>query len=159
MTSGDDSLRGDSGGDTLYGNSGEDLIRGTSGNNVLSGGNDNDRLYGDSGNDRIIGGTGRDVMTGGADADTFVWRSESESPNGSGRDQVTDFQRGSDHLDLSDLHDDLVFVTTSTGRAGQVWYDQGQDLVQVDLDGSGTADVSIELLGVSSLTAGDFILS
>jgi Ca2+-binding RTX toxin-like protein len=70
-------------------------ITGNAGDNHLDGGAGNDVLLGGVGADVLIGGAGNDKLTGGADADRFVF-----APGG-GKDTVTDFQLGIDHLDLS----------------------------------------------------------
>lgn len=45
-------------------------------------------------------------------------------------------------------------------QAGQLHYTQagGNTIVQADVDGDGTADFEIELTGLLTLTAGDFLL-
>uniref|UniRef100_UPI002610393F M10 family metallopeptidase C-terminal domain-containing protein n=1 Tax=uncultured Pelagimonas sp. TaxID=1618102 RepID=UPI002610393F len=145
---GADSLRGDNGDDTLYGNDGND---------ILEGGNGADSLSGGEGADQIEGGAGADVLSGGAGADLFVWRNSNDSASNSDRDVVHDFTPGEDRLDFSDLQDDLVFVTTPTGQVGQVWFDDRSNWVSIDLTGSGGADVSIHLIGVTDLNEGDFL--
>ena len=72
------------------GNELDNIITGNSGNNILSGG---------AGHDVLIGGGGNDTLTGGAGADYFVFNVK---PNaGSNIDTVTDFQHGTDELQLS----------------------------------------------------------
>jgi len=91
---GADTLRGGAGNDRLTGGGGNDRLFGGPGNDVLDGGASRDRLFGGPGDDRLIGGAGRDVLTGGAGADTFVF-----AP-GHGRDRITDFEPGTDSLEL-----------------------------------------------------------
>ena len=87
--------------------------------NRLTGNAGINQLNGLDGNDILSGGKGADYLSGGVDADTFVFST------GFGKDRVTDFEAGIDHLNLShwkgmdsfaevmshakDTGDDLVF--------------------------------------------------
>lgn len=73
---------------------GNDYLNGGNGRDTLLGGQGDDRLIGGSGDDVLNGGAGDDRLTGGRGADQFVF-----APN-QGRDTVTDFQLGWDHLVL-----------------------------------------------------------
>ncbi|MGE7989820.1 retention module-containing protein [Pseudomonas sp. NPDC089554] len=84
--------------ENLIGSDYNDTLIGDGGDNVLNGGLGNDILKGGGGNDTLIGGLGNDTLTGGAGNDTFVWQKGDV-----GHDTVTDFQPGSDRLDLSQL--------------------------------------------------------
>ncbi|MGB3237270.1 MAG: CAP domain-containing protein [Geitlerinemataceae cyanobacterium] len=128
-----DSISGGEGDDALFGNLGDDLVQGGNGEDLLFGGQDNDRLYGDAGddvvsgdfgNDIIAGNLGIDTLTGGEGNDTFVLQTAQ------GRDILTDFQRGSDVIQVSggirfsDLTlqssgtngEDTIVKVTSTGE-------------------------------------------
>lgn len=59
-----------------------------------TGGDGNDTLIGNDAGNILSGGLGHDTLTGGAGADTFVIAA------GSSQDVVTDFEVGSDHIDL-----------------------------------------------------------
>jgi Ca2+-binding RTX toxin-like protein len=107
--------------DNIIGSHFNDTLVGNSGNNVLSGGLGNDILNGGAGDDILIGGPGNNTLTGGPGNDTFKW----EQGN-TGHDLVTDFNFGSDKLDLSQLlqgenssaaslDDYLHFKVTGTG--------------------------------------------
>lgn len=90
---------------------------------ALTGSAQDDRLIGGAGADVINGGTGADFIhdglgldqvTGGAGADVFVFAKDGLT------DRVTDFQKGSDKLDLSDWGriysaSALTIVSTATG--------------------------------------------
>ena len=65
-----------------------------------------DAIFGGAGNDLLDGQQGRDLLTGGAGADTFRYQSVTDSyrtANAAHSDRITDFDPGSDTLDLSSL--------------------------------------------------------
>ncbi|WP_374440471.1 S8 family serine peptidase [Stella sp.] len=142
------------------GNALANVITGNGGANTLSGG---------GGADTIVGGNGRDLLYGGADADLFVYRSTGESARGSNRDIIADFD-AEDRIDLSAIDADtrtsgnqaFTFIGTAafSGGAGQLRYVvSGSDLtIQVDTNRDRTADLEIQLKGVTRLDALDFIL-
>ena len=118
---GSDSLYGGLGGDRLDGGTGWDTIYGDEGNDFVAGGDDSDQLYGGAGNDTIYGGSGFDTLDGGAGNDVLVGVGVSGSSDtltgGEGADRfvflatdmggefhLTDFTRGSDVLDLRNMH-------------------------------------------------------
>ena len=105
---GNDLIHGDKGNDNLYGREGEDTLDGGSnndklmggdGNDVLRGSSGNDKLWGDAGDDTLDGGSGKNQLTGGAGAGVFVFDASTKI----GR--ITDFENGTDRLDLSGLAD------------------------------------------------------
>ncbi|MBD2355997.1 M10 family metallopeptidase C-terminal domain-containing protein, partial [Tolypothrix sp. FACHB-123] len=96
-TNSNDTLNGTGDNDTLQGLSGNDSLSGLDGNDSLEGGVGNDTLNGGLGNDTLIGGTGNDTLNGGAGNDVFKF----EYPQGN--DLVTDFVRGQDKIDVSNL--------------------------------------------------------
>ena len=60
------------------------------------------RWIGGPGSDKLTGGTGDDTLTGGTGDDTFVF-----SPlDGFGIDTITDFETGTDKIDLSAFFDE-----------------------------------------------------
>ena len=169
---GDNRIEGLAGSDILTGGGGQDTLIGGDGNDSLDGGDDNDTLNGGDGGDfSIIGGGGADTMTGGVGVDVFRYDLTSDSGIDTGnRDIITDFEVGTDRIQLWRITDPdpIQFVSDlgTTGFAGggarQVGFtypDGTTTLVQVDSDGDGTADMEIELTGMLTLTAGDFVLS
>lgn len=92
---GNDSLSGGLGADYLLGGAGQDQLQGDSGQDILNGGTGKDLLTGDLGDDRLDGGAGDDRLTGNQGSDRFFYRP------GGGKDVVTDFEQGSDKIDLS----------------------------------------------------------
>ena len=95
----------------MYGEAGADVLAGGSGADQLYGGAQGDTLDGGAGWDTLDGGDGDDVFygggsgavvdrfTGGAGADLFVF----VAADGASQMYLTDFVRGEDRIDLSDL--------------------------------------------------------
>lgn len=166
---GRDLLLGQGNGDRLIGGGGADQIKGQNGNDRLLGGTGDDRmnagrgadqLSGGDGNDVLIGGPGKDRLTGGAGEDRFVFARATDS-SGVDADRITDFERGSDKIDLS-LLSSMPFAFSDSGTLsgpGVTVRESGAHTrVIADLDGDGQADLSIFVLGVQGLTASDFLL-
>jgi subtilisin-like proprotein convertase family protein len=74
-----------------------------------------DKLLGDAGANRLDGHLGNDLLTGRGGADAFVF-----SQRGFGRDTITDFTSGEDHLDLRALGLDWSQVAIASNSAGAV---------------------------------------
>ena len=163
---GDDQITGGNGGDEIYGGSGDDTIYGGeppalpgngSGSDTIYGGSGSDTIYGQDDADIIIGGYGADTLTGGSGADTFVYLSNNDTG-----DTITDFQIGSDKIDLTALSGDALGAaagTTLVANSANWYYDGSQTVVQVD-DNNDTANVDLQiyLVGNQTLTAADFLL-
>jgi Ca2+-binding RTX toxin-like protein len=166
---GNDTLHGNAGNDTLMGDAGNDLVRGGTGVDNLYGGMGNDTLYGDTGSDQLIGGRGTDIMYGGADRarDVFVFTSPLDSTNSTARDVIHNFTRNSDDISLSAIDANTAASGNQafawggkTPGANAVWYATagGNATVFADVNGDRVADFSVRLVGVTSLTASDFVL-
>jgi len=93
---GEDTLIGGGNSDLLYGGQGNDIVYGNLGDDSLNGNIGNDTLFGGQGNDLLWGNSGDDTLVGGSGADTFIF-----GFNG-GHDQVSDFQAGTDSLQVAD---------------------------------------------------------
>lgn len=176
--SGADRITGSAFADYAYGWSGNDSLFGNGGNDTLSGDAGNDKLYGGSGADVLKGGTGADTLTGGAGADqlyggsdtlrdVFVFSSRTESPNSTGRDVIRDFHRGQDDISLAAIDananasgNQTFGWGAKTAGAYKVWYAtaNGNATVYADVTGDKIADFSLQLIGVTSLAASDFVL-
>ncbi len=117
-------------------------LTGNSAANHLNGGAGVDTLIGNAGADVLEGGLGNDKLTGGADADRFVMLA------GGGKDTVTDFAIGIDHIDLTAFGlADLSTVTfKDLGANTQLTLATGESLVL-----NGIADFHV-------LSASDFFL-
>lgn len=156
---------------------GDDQLAGTNLNDTIDGNSGKDTINGGDGNDIIIGGAGVDSMTGGEGVDTFKFTETTDSGTGTGnRDIITDFAdgglAGGDLIDLSafDKGTDVAFIGSASfeGATGitneniaEVRYvvAGGNAIVEVDTDGNGSADFQIQLTGVTTLSAQDFILA
>ena len=76
----------------IFGEAGDDAILGTSGADAINGGDGNDYIYGAGGGDTLTGGAGKDV---------FVF--SLASVRSGAADTITDFQSGTDRIDLTGL--------------------------------------------------------
>ena len=141
-------LAGTGDADTLEGGAGRDSLSGGAGDDRLTGGAGDDTLAGDAGNDTLVGGLGTDRLSGGTGNDTFVFAADDIAG-----DRITDFTDG-DRIDLSALN--AAFIGTAlfsgTGAAqirvsavGEPGY--RNTLLQIDLNGDGQTDHSIEITG------------
>ncbi len=164
-----------------------EIINGTSGKNVLTGGRDidkifgfasNDTLFGLGNNDILTGGTGQDIMYGGAGLDDFDFNSYLETgKTAATRDIIKDFVHLQDDIDLSTIDANgsaaghtFKFLAAKgaafTGVKGQLHWLQinvavtasDKTIIEGDINGDRKADFQIELTGLKTLTAVDFIL-
>ena len=168
--SGADTLKGGGGNDRLWGGLNDDRLLGGAGGDRLHGGPGADRLKGGNGADHLVGGSGRDILSGGEGDDVFVFRKPADSPAGSGRDRISDFSPGSDHIDLSPIDADpgqsgddaFTFIGEAafSHHAGELRYHHAASatIVTGDIDGDGHGDFKIALAGVLTLNGGDFLL-
>lgn len=121
------------------------------------------------------GGIGVGAANGGDGKDTYVFRRTSESAAGAARDLITDFDTaGGDVIHLSRIDaqasvgkNNAFSLTGNSGAddftlgvEGQLRFFQtgGDTIVQLEVNGDGVADSEIQLSGLQSLDAGDFIL-
>ena len=133
---------------------------GNSFDDTIDGGDGNDTIYGQEGNDTITGGAGDDVMSGGIGDDIFVLA------DGSGSDVATDFEIGSDLLDVTGLTDadgnpvNVGDVTvTSDGEGGSILtFPNGEQIILRDIDPS-DIDTNAELndIGIPCFVSGTLI--
>jgi Ca2+-binding RTX toxin-like protein len=136
---------------------------------MLDGGAGDDILLGGDGNDELAGGGGTDQLIGGSGADRFVFDNVAGSP-AQAPDLVFDFNAvQGDRIDVSGI--DAISVTTEneefmfiddeafSGVAGELRFvhDSVDGLLEGDVNGDATADFTIELLGVTSLTGDDIM--
>ncbi|GGA29480.1 endonuclease/exonuclease/phosphatase family protein [Okeania sp. KiyG1] len=100
---------------------------------VIEGTRRRDNLIGTDGDDRITGFRNRDVLTGGGGDDTFVYTSIVDA-----RDIITDFEVGSDKIDLAEVLDGVGFVGVDPIADGYVGFRsrRGNTIVTIDPDGT-----------------------
>ncbi|MGH6767885.1 MAG: choice-of-anchor L domain-containing protein [Xanthobacteraceae bacterium] len=172
-------ITGNSAKNVLNGVSGNDTLQGGSGNDTLIGGTGNDILIGGAGSDKLTGGRGRDTMTGGAGADDFDYNLVSDTGRTSStRDIIRDFTHRVDDIDLASIDANgsaagsgaFKFLAAEggrfTGAKGQLRWDQqnssgtanDKTIVEGDINGDKKADFQIQLAGLKTLSAVDFIL-
>lgn len=175
---GADRLTGGGEDDGLDGGEGNDVLAGGLGGDALVGGAGNDQLLGGDGNDMLVGGGDRDRQEGGAGADIFRFETTGESGGyvlrSDGKqlkpDVIVDFTQGLDRIDLSAIdaiagpggNDAFYFIGESafSNQAGQLRAVAANGVTSIfgDIDGNGSADLHIMLLGTFALFSPDFIL-
>jgi Ca2+-binding RTX toxin-like protein len=175
---GDDTLRGNEGDDNLVGDLGSDWLYGGNGSDYLDGGEMNDRLFGGSGDDRLVGGAGDDILAGGVGIDKLTGSSgkdifvftdtELGTTKRGAHDVITDFQQGTDKIDISALFDGGSYgglkAGALSGRPADAYKvgfysETGKTWLEGDTNGDGAADFVIELTGAYKLTGTDFLVS
>lgn len=173
-----ENVTGGTGADTITGSSAVNVLNGGDGNDILFGMGGADTLIGAAGADRLTGGTGRDVMTGGVDNDTFIFNAVSDmGQTTTTRDVITDFTHDQDLFNFAAIDANTLlsgdqafsFLATQgaafTGIRGQLqWLQEDpagtasdRTLVLGDINGDRIADLHVELTGLVTLTASDFI--
>lgn len=166
---GNDRAYGEAGDDRLQGGYGSDSLSGSTGRDTLMGEIGNDVLYGGSGSDRLIGAAGRDILKGGADSsrDVFDFNSRTETAVGTSRDVIENFTRALDDIDLTTIDantstatNDAFLFRGTTSAAYSVWYavSGSSIIVRGDVNGNRVADFEIQVMGITSIAAGDFQL-
>lgn len=130
---------------------------------TLVGSSATDWIWGNGDGDRVVGGGGRDFLFSGKGKDIFVYNAISDSAVGK-QDAIADFVAGVDKIDLHALAGtgNLSFVGEKafSGVAGSVHAVKAatSTFVEVDINGDRAADLRVELKGLHSLSAIDFIL-
>ncbi|HWD25528.1 MAG TPA: calcium-binding protein [Rhizomicrobium sp.] len=120
-------------------------------NLVLAGGADTDYLYGHAGDDTLIGGAGNDTLNGGTGDDTLTGGSGVDTfqfLNGDGKDTITDFTPGTDHLILHSY--DVMSFAALQGLMTQ----SGADTV-ITFDPNNV--ITLHNVTIAQLHAGDFM--
>lgn len=137
---------------------------------LLIGTDGNDRISGLAGNDTLVGGLGKDSLAGGSGADVFKFNSINETGKVSAtRDVISDFKHSEhDKIDLSGIDANSVsygdqafkFIGTKSfsGAAGEVRFDDINKILYGNVNNDKMLDFAIQLNGVKSLVADDFVL-
>jgi len=151
------------------------ILTGSALADVLSGGTGNDTLSGGNGNDILNGFNGNDMLTGGAGSDIFQF---STAPGKNNIDVITDFQSGSDKIELLlslfanvkgadgvfNAADILIGAGVTKGSVAgneHLIYNTTTKALYYDADGGGTgAGVQLATLtGITTLSATDFLMN
>jgi Ca2+-binding RTX toxin-like protein len=158
-----ESLGGDADNDILNGNGGDDFVFCGAGTDTLTGGTGNDTLYGGAGNDtyKFDLGDGTDTISDTGGTDTIVIQTGSAALSG------LNFQRDGNNL-VIDYGSDTITVTNHfagasveqiqfSGIGGSVYgyslvTGTGTYLMDVDLTGSGNADVIAGTVNAETLS-------
>ena len=163
---------------TFNASAGNDVVQGGDGNDIVSGGEGNDRLFGGDGDDRLVGSAGNDILGGGDGADKLTGSSGrdififTDSELGTTKlgehDTITDFQQGTDKIDISALYDGGTYnglkngaLNGGAGSAYKVGYysASGKTWLEGDVDGDGLADWVIEMSGSYKLKGSDLLVN
>ncbi len=156
---GNDTVLGAGGDDTIFAGLGDDFIGGGAGNDQITAGAGNNRIFGGLGDDTITAGAGKDIVSGGPGADVFVFANAAAIGIGAGRDVITDFTSGVDHIDLTALGTSFNGTAgLAGGGAKSFFYFAAGGLLIGDQNGDAVADWVIELTGAPAVAAGDFLL-
>lgn len=159
------------GNDQITGTAKAEKIDGLAGNDLISGLEGNDTLMGGAGLDTLIGGAGADNLTGGSKADVFKFTALADSGTTSKlRDIITDFVSKVDKIDISTLDanaklaGDQAFsfignaAFSKIDATGQLRFDTTSHVLYGSVNADNKPEFSIQLNGVNSLVATDFIL-
>jgi len=174
---------GTSGNDRLTGTAAADRINGLAGNDTINGGGGNDTITGGIGVDVMTGGAGADTFVFLSFRDSapnqpgVVGNGGFVADQGLGkRDIITDFVSGVDRIDLSAIDANTHIAGNQkfgwkgaagfSFSAGELVYKtfnfagtaNDQTIIYGDIDGNGAADFQIQLKGIKTLSAADFVL-
>lgn len=136
----DDVILGLGGDDTILGFAGDDLLEGGADDDSLEGGADNDTLRGGTGDDEADGGTGDDLLEGGLGEDTMKGGTGEDTFAGTvaelDGDTIEDFEEG-----------DKILLRFAAVAAIAGVFDGTMTELSFDIDGDGTPDALLHLLG------------
>lgn len=162
--------------DRWVGGASNERMSGFGGIDTFIGMGGSDTLIGGNGSDVLTGGRGRDLLTGGLGNDHFDFNSVADmGTTGTTRDVILDFVHLHDEIDLKGIdassrssgNGEFRFIGTAGfhGSAGELRYAKvdlsgaahDKTIVSGDINGDGRADFQIELKGLVTLTATDFV--
>jgi Ca2+-binding RTX toxin-like protein len=155
------------------GNGLNNTILGNGNNNGLDGLAGNDRLDGGAANDTISGGAGNDILIGGDGNDVFIFNATLNVK--SNLDNIADFTTESDKIHLSKAIfkafatigylSEAAFYTSADALKGhdnddRIIFNSATGALYYDADGSGkgAAVQFATLIGVTDLSAADFLI-
>ena len=137
--------------DTLNGGNGRDTLYGGYGNDVLMGGAGSDILNGQDGNDMLAGGTGNDTLTGGTGNDVFVFSITNKDYFAT----ITDFQTGTDKIDLSAF---TLAGYSATAISKALRFDTKTGMLTADFNGDTFLDLNVKLASGTFNKATDLLV-
>ena len=132
------------------------VISGTDNPDLIVGTLAADNVTGANGNDVIVASQGNDTLAGGAGSDVFFY-SDSIYSDG-GNDRITDFEVGSDRIDLSEPLARAGYSGNDPVADGYVTIDStGNNTMQVrfDSDGEGSQD-GTTIASIENIDANEF---
>ncbi|MEZ5843275.1 MAG: hypothetical protein R3D27_06015 [Hyphomicrobiaceae bacterium] len=135
-----------SGMEALYGNVGGDALDGAAMTTrvTLDGRGGDDTIIGGSASDLLFGGSGNDTITGGAGGDFFYFA------NGFGADTITDFEDGSDRINLTAI--------TGLDNFGQLTIAQDGADVLISVTATPADTIRVEGALVAQFSSADFYI-
>ncbi|MDF3062845.1 MAG: hypothetical protein K0S06_2954 [Microvirga sp.] len=172
-------VKGIAGGFTIAKGAVIENAEGGNGADTLIGNQSGNVLKGHGGADRLQGGSGADMLWGGAGNDVFAFKTLADFRSGADLsaaciDTVSDFVRGQDKLEFRGFDADPVadgvqavsfrFVGTDKSfvandrSVAELRFDSRTHTLHGDCNNDGALDFQIMMLGVSSLSATDFLL-
>lgn len=175
--SGFEVLVGGSGADRFFGSARSEALDGQLGDDLLIGRGGADSLSGVLGADTLVGGAGGDLLDCSAFADSardvIVFTRLADSGRGTDFavvDRIRVFETGRDSIDMHaldaapNLAGNQAFVFRGAGSfssaRGELRLEVigANTLVHVDIDGDAASEMNFWVMGVTTLTAGDFLL-
>ena len=155
----------------VFADDGNDLLIGGGGANELHGESGRDQISGQGGSDVLVGGADGDTLKGGRGGDDFRYKdiSDSSGKTASKPRLHPRLRQERHHRPPRDRREDrrrqpeirLHRHQRIHGQKGQLRYDvndSGDAIVQADVNGDGKADMTIRVVDVDKLVAGDFRL-
>ncbi len=182
LGAGNDTYTGGALKDDVYGGTGADTINGNAGNDLIYGYLEADTIKAGAGADNIIGGAARDSLMGGSVVggndgarDYFIYSAITDSGSAfATADVIWDFNAGTaataDRILLAAIdaksgtatNDAFTWIGTAafSGVAGQLRQatNSGFTVVYGDVNGDRVADIAIDIYGIKTLAATDFVL-
>ena len=145
---------------SINGSGGQDRILGGNLADRMFGNDEADTLSGNGGDDLLTGGGFNDRLTGGTGADLFIYAASIDSDATTGIDRITDFEVGTDKIDLSAFLSGATFIGGAgfSGTGAEVRYNAATGRLSGDVDGDGVADLVVVILNHAAITAGDLVL-
>lgn len=135
--------------DTITGSKDANTLTGNGGNDALNGLAGHDTLHGGLGVDTLNGGDGNDVLTGDDGADVFMFRDTTATTGlNIGNDTITDFENGTDRINLVTLADAFGDLTVTADGSNTVIRIAGV-----------TGSITLENVAASNVEVSDFILA